>query len=97
MFDYIIIIMRMYGIILTNNITQIYVICVLASIVKQLQANLTLAIRLPMLPSPNIKAKKKGKKKNLNKPCLNYTNGKNNVICRQQMIHTSHQVIISIA
>lgn len=58
MFDYIII-MRMYGIILTNNITQIYVICVLASIVKQLQANLTLAIRLLILPNPNTQPKKK--------------------------------------
>ena len=70
-------------------------VCKHLSIVKQLQANLTLAISLPILPSPNIKAKKKEKKKNLNKPCLNYANGKNNVICRQQMIHTSHQVIIS--
>ena len=58
--------------------------------VKQLQANLDLAIRLPILPSPNIKAKKK-EKKNFNKPSLNYTK----LHCRQQMIHTSHHVIIS--
>ena len=56
--------MRMYGIILTNNITQIYTCHLCVSIYSQ-AANLTLAIRLPILPSPNVKAKKKGKKKKL--------------------------------
>ena len=62
-FDYIII-MRMYGIILTNNITQIYICHLCVSIYSQAaagQSNPGYKV-IPILPSPNIKAKKKEKK-----------------------------------